>query len=186
MLFESLDKIRRNSIMSAILLISLGSIILICPEVYINLLINVFGYTLVVIGIVMILNFFSSNKSIIEYLKFVGALILGIIGICVLVFNDNIMNVLAWLFGFLLILDGARTLLHSFIYARRSERKGWWLLTILSICLMLAGILLFVNPWCDTPSKLMKATGGTILFSSLVSAIRLIWTWPIRNSKGGN
>ena len=68
MLFESLDKIRRNSIMSAILLISLGSIILICPEVYINLLINVFGYSLVVIGIVMVLNFFSSNKSIIEYL----------------------------------------------------------------------------------------------------------------------
>ena len=28
--------------------------------------------------------------------------------------------------------------------------------------------------------------GGTVLFSSFASAIRLIWTWPLRNSKGGN
>lgn len=186
MLFDSLDKIKRNSIMSAILLIALGSIILICPESYIGMLTLIFGYTLIIIAIVMFLNFFSSNKSIMEYLKFVGALVLGIIGISVLIFQNDIMRVLAWLFGFLLIADGARTLFHSFTYARRSERKGWWVLTILSILLMVAGIVLFVNPWWDTPEKLMKVIGGTVFFSSLVSAIRLIWTWPLRNSKGGN
>ena len=186
MLFESLDKIRRNSIMSAILLIALGSVILICPESYIDTLVHLFGYTLIVISIIMILNFFSSNKSLIEYLKFIGALVIGIVGICVLVFNNDILKVLAWLFGFLLILDGARTMLHSFIYARRSERKGWWILSILSTLLIVAGIVLFVNPWWDTPNKLMKVIGGTVLFSSLVSAIRLIWTWPLRSSKGGN
>ena len=186
MLFESLDKIRRNSIMSAILLIALGSVILICPESYIDLLTHVFGYALIVIAIVMILNFFSSNKSIMEYLKFIGALVLGLVGICVLVFNDDIMRVLADLFGFLLILDGARTLLHSFVYARRSERKGWWVLTILSLLLIVSGIILFNNPWCNTPAQLLKVIGGTVLFSSLVSAIRLVWTWPIRDTKGGN
>ena len=119
MLFESLDKIKRNSIMSAIILIALGFIIMVCPENYIGLLTLVFVYILVIIAIVMILNFFSSNKSIIEYLKFCGALIIGIIGFSVLVFSvlvfrDDIVSVLAWLFGLLLILDGVRTLFHSF------------------------------------------------------------------------
>ena len=186
MLFDSLDKIKRNSIMSAILLIALGAVILICPESHITLLALILGYILIVLAIVMILNFFSSNKSIMEYLKFTGALILGIVGICVLLFKDDILRVLAWLFGFLLILDGTRTLFHSFTYARRSERKGWWILTILSILLMIAGIALFANPWWNTPEKLTKVIGGTVLFSSFVSAIRLIWTWPLRNSKGGN
>ena len=186
MLFESLDKIKRNSIMSAILLTALGSVILICPEEYINSLILVFGYSLIVMGIVMILSFFSSNKSLMEYLKFVGALILGIIGICTLLYKNDIMKVLAWLFGFFLMLDGARTLFHSFIYARRSKRKGWWILAILSFLLIATGIVIFANPWWDTPNKLMKVIGGTILFSSLVSAVRLIWTWPLRNLKGGN
>ena len=186
MLFESLDKIKRNSIMSSILLVALGSIILLCPETYIGLLTLVFGYTMAVIAIIMILNFFSSKKSLMDYLKFIGALIIGIVGLAVLVYKDDIIRVLAGLFGFLLILDGIRTLIHSFIYARRSERKGWWVLTILSILLMLAGIVLFINPLGDTPGKLAKIIGGTVLFSSLVSAIRLIWTWPLRNSKGGN
>lgn len=186
MLFDSLGKIKRNSIMSSILLIALGFIILLCPESYIGSLALVFGYTLIVISIVMMLNFLSSKKSIMDYLKFAGSLVLCIIGIFVLVYMDNIVHVLACLFGFLLVLDGARTLFHSFTYARRSERKGWWILAILSIVLIIAGIVLFFNPWWNTPVKLMKVIGGTVMFSSLVSAIRLIWTWPLRDVKGGN
>ena len=186
MLFDSLDKLKRNAIMSAILLIALGAIILICPEAYIPSLMLLFGYVLVVVAIVMILNFFAGKKSLMEYLKFCGALILGIVGICVLAFRSDVLRVLGWLFGFLLILDGGRTLLHSFTYARRSRRNGWWILTILSLLLIAAGIILFANPWWDTPDMLMKVVGCTVLFSALVSCIRLIWTWPIKNAKGGS
>lgn len=184
MLFESLDKIRRNSIMSAILLIALGIIVLICPKEYVGFLILILGYILTIISIVMMLNFMSSSKSIMEYLKFTAAIVLGIVGLCVLIFRHDIMNALAWLFGFLLILDGARTLFHSFTYARRSQRQGWWILTILSSLLIIAGLALFINPWWDTPDKLQKVIGGTVLFSSLVSIIRLIWTWPLKRVKG--
>ena len=186
MLFESLDKLKRNSIMSAILLITLGVVMLLCPVRYVDSLTLVFGYTLVVIAIVMLLGFFTGNKSLMEYLKFSGALILGIVGISVLVFRDDIMRVLAWLFGFLLFLDGGRTMIHSFTYARRSKRKGWWVLTILSLLLMTAGVILFLNPWWNTEDTLMKVIGCAILFSSVVSAIRLFWTWPVRNEKGGS
>ena len=75
---------------------------------------------------------------------------------------------------------------HSFTYARRSQRKGWWVLTILSVLLMIAGVILFVNPWWNTTDSLMKVIGCTIFFSSIVSAIRLIWTWLLRKEKGGN
>ena len=75
---------------------------------------------LVILAIVMMLNFFSGKKSLMEYLKFSGALVLGVVGICVLVFRSDIMRVLAWLAGFMLIVDGGRTMIHSFTYARRS------------------------------------------------------------------
>lgn len=184
MLFESLDKLRRNSIMSAILLIALGAIVMICPTEYIGSLTLVFGYTLIIVAIVMMLNFFSGKKSLMEYLKFTGALILGIVGVCVLVFRSDIMRVLAWLFGFLLILDGGRTMIHSFTYSRRSKRKCWWILTILSLFLVVSGVVLFMNPWWETPTMLMKVIGCAIFFSAIVSAFRLIWTWPLRNQKG--
>lgn len=186
MLFDSLDKIKRNSIMSAILLVFLGAVIIMCPRAYVPSLTLIFGYTLIIICIVFALNFFSGTKSLMEYLKFFGALILGLVGLAVLVFRGDIMRVLAWLFGFLLVLDGARTMIHSFTYARRSRRKGWWVLTILSVVLIVTGVVLFLNPFWNTADMLMKAIGCAVFFSALVSGIRLIWTWPLRNSKGGN
>lgn len=186
MLFESLDKLKRSTLFSAILLIALGAIILICPEVYIPSLVLLFGYTLVITAIVIMLDFLSSKKSLMDYLKFSGALVLLIVGLCVLVFRGNTMRALAWLFGFLLVLDGGRTLFHSFTYARRSRRRGWWVLTILAVLLIVVGVLLFLNPFWDTPVKLMKVIGCAVLFSACINAIRLIWTWPIRNTKGGD
>ena len=186
MLFDSLDKIKRNSILSAILLTTLGAVILICPEGHIPLLTLALGYTLLVVALVMMLNFFSSKKSLMDYIKFTGSLAILIGGICVLVFRDDILRVLAWLFGLLLVLDGGRTLFHSFMYARRSKRRGWWILAILSVLLIAAGVILLVNPWWDTPSMLMKVIGCAVLFAAVVSSIRLYWTWPLRNAKGGD
>ena len=186
MLFDSLDKLKRNSIMSSILLVFLGAVIMLCPTDYIPWLTLLFGYTLIVIAIVLSLNFISSKKSLMEYIKFLGALVLGLVGVAVLVFKNDLMAVLAWLFGFLLVVDGARTMIHSFTYARRSKRQGWWVLTILSVLLIAAGVILFVNPFWNTPDMLMKVIGCTVFFSAIVSGIRLIWTWPVRNSKGGN
>ncbi len=186
MLFESLDKLKRNSIMSAILLTVLGIIVMICPRDRIPMLTLVFGYTLIIIAIVMMLNFFASKKSLMDYIKFVGALALLIVGACVLIFRDDLLRVLAWLFGVLLILDGARTMFHAFTYARRSQRKGWWVLAVLSLLLIVAGIIVFLNPWWDTPNMLMKVIGCAVLFSAVVSGFRLLWTWPLRNAKGGN
>jgi uncharacterized membrane protein HdeD (DUF308 family) len=93
------------------------------------------------------------------------------------------MSVLAWLFGILLVLDGVRTLIHSFTFAKRSRRKAWWVLTILSIAMMVAGVMLFLNPWFRDQDSLLKVIGGCIFFAALVSGLRLIWTWPVRKDK---
>ena len=138
------------------------------------------------IAIVLTLKFLSGNKSLMEYLKFTGALILGIVGIAALMYRSDMMRVLAWLFGFLLVVDGGRTLFHSLTYARRSQRKGWWVLTILSVLLIITGILIFVNPFWNSADMLMKIIGCAVFFSAIVSGIRLIWTWPVRNAKEDN
>ena len=185
MLFESLDKLKRNAIFSAILLAALGAVILICPETHIPTLTLVFGYVLVIVALVLMLDFFASKKSLMDYIKFTGALVLAIVGLCVLVFRDDITRVLAWLFGLLLILDGGRTMIHSFTFSRRSQRKSWWILTVLSVLLMLAGVILLANPGWNTPARLMKVIGCAVLFAAVVSGVRLFWTWPLKNAKEG-
>ena len=185
MIFEALDKIKRNAIFSAILLVALGVLILICPRTYSQTLLLGFGYTLTVLAVVMVLLFLTSKKSLMDYVKFVGAVALGIGGICILVFREeHTLRVLAFSFGMLLILDGLRTLIHSFTFARRSGRKGWWVLTILSALLIGLGIMLFSAPMYANEDTLLTMVGLTLLFAAIVSGVRLIWTWPVKkNSK---
>ena len=183
MLFETLDKIRRGTLLSAILLIALGLVILICPAPYIGFLILAFGYGLIVVCIVMLLEFFTSKNALVEYMNLIVALALGIVGLCVLLFRDDVMTTLAWLSAFLLLLHGLLTLKFSLTYARRSGKTSWPVFAILAIALVAIAVILFLNPWWDTPEMLAKVIGIAVFFSASVSVIRLIWAWPTNRAE---
>ena len=180
MLFEALDKLKRNAIFSTILLVSLGSIILICPEEYIPWLIVMIGYAMITFAIVQMLDFFTTKRALIHYIYFCGAMLVAIIGICVLINQENVVHVLSWLFGFLLVVDGGHSVFYAWFYTRNSQRKGWWILLILSLLLAACGVILFVNPWWTRPVSLMKVIGAMIQLSAAINALRLIWVWPLR------
>ncbi len=81
---------------------------------------------------------------------------------------------------------------YAFTFARRSDRKGWQLLVVLSLLLMLMGLFLFfgilfyANSITISTMFLMKILGIVMLFAAICSAIRLIWIWPVKNDDGGN
>lgn len=43
------------------------------------------------------------------------------------------------------------------------------------------GFIVLINPWWSEPTKLFDIIGGMLLFSSLVSIVRLILVWPIKS-----
>ena len=75
MLFQELSKIKRSSIMTSIILVAIGIVMIMCPAQYVDSLVSVLGYVMVVAAIVMMLNFISAKKSLINYIKLVGSLI---------------------------------------------------------------------------------------------------------------
>ena len=182
MLFQSLGKIKRTTIITAIILMALGVVMLLCPELYITSLITLFGYAMLIVSVVMILDFFSGNKALIHCILFTTALVLGIGGICVIVFRDDVLRVLGLLFGILLLIDGCHSLFYSYFYARRSGRAGWKLLVTLSVLSVIFGILLIFNPFWNTTDVLMKAIGFMVLYSGIVSGLRMIWIWPLKEN----
>ena len=182
MLFQSLDKLKRQSILAAILMMALGVVMLICPESYDTLVVTV-GYGMIIFALVEMLEFIVSKKALIHYIIFTGALFIAILGVFILIYNQDLLKALGWLFGFVLVQDSLFTLLNALLFARRSNRKGWWMLIIFAIVLMALGVLIFLNPWWDSPTLLMRIIGGALLFSAFVSTLRLIWVWPFKNGK---
>lgn len=183
MLFQELGKFKRSSIMTSIVLMALGIVMIICPEGYVSSLVSTLGYTMLIAATVQVLNFISGKKVLIQYIYFTLALVAGLLGAAVLVFDNDVVKVIGLSFGIGLILSGVVTLLHTLIYVRRSQRKSWWVLVVLDALTMLCGLTLLVNPWWKTPVALFDVIGLMLLFSSLVGIVRLIYIWPIKGER---
>ena len=181
MLFQELGKLKRSSIMNSIMMMAAGIIMIICPEPYISMVVSSLGYVMIIVAIVKALDFIVSKRVLMDFINFTIALVIGILGIAVLTFSDDVVRVLALIFGIYLIVTGVLGGISAFTYARRSERKGWQALVAMDGILTLCGLIVLFNPWWGSPAALLRVVGYMLLFSSIVGIIRLVYTWPIRS-----
>ena len=181
MLFQELGKMKRTWIMTSIIMIVIGIVMILCPVQYMGMLISALGYVLLTFATVMVLGFLSSKKVLVNYITLTGGLFVGLLGLFVLVKRGDILPMLCLMFGLFLVVNGLNDLFNAFMYARRAGRAAWWVLALLSVITVLLGLILLVNPWWNSPGVLKMVIGGMMLFSSMVSIIRVIWTWPFRN-----
>ena len=179
MLFQELGKLKRSSIMNSIVLAAIGIVMILCPGPYTDALVSILGYSMVIFAVVRVLEFISGKRVLISYISLTLSLILALLGIAVLVF-DNMVLVIGIVFGLWLVGDGAISCVNAWMFARRAQRKNWWVLIILSALMILFGLILLVNPWWNEPTALFDVIGGMLLFSSAVSIVRLIYLWPIK------
>ena len=183
MLFEELSKIKRSSIMTSIILAAVGIVMILCPPLYVDSLVAVLGYGMVIGAGVMMLNYITAKKSLINCIKFACALVMLLLGIAVLVF-ENIVLLIGVVFGLVLVADGLISIVNTWMYARRAKLRGWWLLILLSLLLIAGGLVILINPWWNETMKLFDAIGIMLLFSALVGIVRLIIIWPIKDEEG--
>jgi uncharacterized membrane protein HdeD (DUF308 family) len=181
MLFQELGKMKRSWIMTSIMAMAIGIIMIICPERYVGLLISALGYALLVLATVMGMDFLASKKVLANYISLTGALIVAILGFFVLVHRKDVLNLLGLLFGLLLVIEGIMDMFNTFLHTRRSGKKGWGIMMVLSALLILFGLIILTNPWWTDPRSLMEAIGGMMLFSAVVSIVRVVWSWPFKN-----
>lgn len=166
--------------MTSVVLIAIGIIMLIWPASGVDTLIAILGYVILIIAAVTILDFLGSNKGLMDYVSLAVGLVFLIAGVAVLVFYNDMLTVISLVFGIILILGGAGSILNTVIFVRRSGHKGWVILLILSILLVLAGVMVLVNPWWATTAELMRIIGWAMLFSAVVSIVQVILIWPFR------
>ena len=180
MLFNTLDKLKRTMVMMIIFLLFAGLTMFVVPVSYVPMLGKTLGFALLVLSILKIMDFISSKKGLAHYISLTLGLLAGLIGILLFAIDGLFLAVLNWLVGTLPILLGFVGLYNALFFARRSGRKGWWVLIILNCLLLAFGTVLFVNPWSEDPRAVLMVIGGTLFYSALVYLISLFWIWPFR------
>lgn len=63
MLFEALDKLKQQTIISSIVMMMLGLLMLIIPTEYDYTLVNVLGYVIIILGAVMVWDFLGGGGA---------------------------------------------------------------------------------------------------------------------------
>lgn len=180
MLFNTLNKLKRTMVMMIIFLLFAGLTMFVVPVSYIPGLGKILGFFFLILAILKILDFIGSNKSMISYFGLALGFLAGFFGILLFAIDGLFLALLNWLTGTLPILLGFMGLYHALTYARRSGRKGWWLLIILNCLLLVFGTILFVNPWADDPRAVLQVIGGTLFYSGVVYMISFFWIWPFQ------
>ena len=181
MLFQELGKLKRSMIMTSVIMMAAGILMIICPERYGRMLVAAAGYGLLILASVMGFEFLSSKRVLINYVYLTAALLIGVVGAAVLFYRSDVLRVLGLLFGIFLVLEGLNELFNTWKYARRAKRSGWWILILLSLFLIAAGVVILANPWWHTPGMLMKVIGAMLLVSSAVGIVHVIMIWPFKN-----
>jgi len=182
MLFQELGKLKRSSIMTSILLAGVGILMILCPQQYVGSLVATLGYGMLIFAAVMALDFISGKKTLMSYVFLTGAVVLALVGVAIVAFEADTVRVVALIFGVVLVAGGIVGIVNAWMYVRRSGRSSWWVLVVLNALLVLCGLIVLVNPWWNRPTMLFDVIGGMLLFSSIVSIVRLIYTWPIREA----
>lgn len=184
MLFEGLDRLKRNALLSAIILMIAGHMLLAMPSeilVYFN---ELAGFGLLVYAVLSIFNFLSSKKALIHYIYLTIGLLGGMLGFFFLIFDNLMVNIMIWMVCVFPVISGIYGIYHAFMFARRSGRKGWWILVILSAALIVFGGFVFYNPWVTSTEGTMRIIGATMMYTSILSCLSFIWLWPIKKASG--
>ena len=182
MLFQELGKMKRTWIMSSIVLMVVGIAMLICPDRYMGLMVAALGYVLLVLATVFVLDFLASKKALINYVFVTIGLFVGLLGLFVEMRRSDVLPMLSLIFGLALLIEGLYELFNAFVYARRAGRTAWGVLALLSVLTVLFGVILLINPWWRTPAVLKAVIGVMMMFSSVVTIIRTVLTWPIKTA----
>ncbi len=182
MLFRELDKLKRGAVMASIILMFIGSALLILPESYMPFLWDALGFAFLVVFMLAVMHFIGSRRALIHYIMLALGLLSGLMGMMIFMFDNVLTRLLYVLMGAVPILGGVYGMFHAFVFARRSGRKGWQTLAVLAALAILFGVLTFVNPWTNRPDKQTHLIGAALMYTALISALSLIWLWPVRRS----
>ena len=179
MFSRELDKLKRSVITTSIALMFTGILLILIPPQYIPVLNIAAGFGLLVVSVVTIFIFLGSTKSLLRFFQLFIGLSAGMVGISLWIFGDMFIKLLILVIGGFPIISGIPTIFHAFSYTRRSGRKGWWILVLSPVILMiLAGFLLF-NPWLKSDHAIMHTAGAMLISCSIINGLRLIALRPM-------
>ena len=158
-----LKELKKYSIITIIVTAVLGVLLISKPDQMIAYTSLIIGVAVILSGVVALINYVVKKDSKLPLVMGIIAVISGVIICCA---YRQIVSVMIFFMGIILLVGGILDLVNSIDVAKRHYRS-WIFTVILSIASIVLGILSIVNPF-DTQSKIVQLIGGGFLIFAVL------------------
>lgn len=161
--------IKKYSIIIFFISALLGVLLIMYPDYMLAYSALFVGISFILCGLFGIISYIIKKDSMF-------ALILGIIsaisGVIICLAYKQIMTVMVFLLGIILLVGGVTDLVTS-AYVAISRRRSWILTVLLSVASIALGVMAISNPF-DTQNKLIQVIGAGLIVFAIVDLISYI------------
>lgn len=166
-IFSDLKKKIYFSFIPAILLIILGIVLLINPDNFIPVAINVFGYVAIFLGILNLVFYFKLPKENKIYSKNLSTSILLIVfGIVAFIESDILKEIITLLIGGYIVYRNSKRFELAFSL---EKNKLFYLTVVLAVINLVIGFLIIINPFNNLSINLYL--GWMVIVSEIILSL---------------
>jgi uncharacterized membrane protein HdeD (DUF308 family) len=170
---REVKEFRKSYILVSALYVVLGAVLLIWPDISVQMICYVLGFAMIVIGITYgIIYFTKDNLSGVLQMDLVIGIVSAAFGIFILLNQSFLQSVLPFAMGIILLL-GAVVKLQNSINMKRLRFRHWYFVLIFALVLAALGVGLLINPF-DSEHWMVIYIGISLILDGLVNLISMI------------
>lgn len=167
---ELFNKFKWSFVISAIVSMVFGIALIIFPGQISSAICYVFGGLLVLLGIVLVVKFFTLRSvSSLFSVTLVAGIILAALGAFLIFYKDVAISAIPFIFGIFIGLDAIVSFQRSIILAR-SKFSKWWVTMLLAVLSLILGVVLVFNPF-SAAIVMIRFMGVALVFNGIMDLI---------------
>lgn len=175
---ELIKKAKSAYVVMSVVMLVLGLVLIIWPEISLSILCFTIGIVLAIFGVVKLISYFSKD---LYRLAFQFDLALGIFtlifGIILMIHPANILMLFPVIMGILILLDGVFKI-QTAMDARRFGMARWWVIMFLAVITAVFGLLLVIRPF-EGAVAVMILLGVTLMVDGIQNLCVVLYTVKI-------
>ena len=167
-----LKKLKTNVVISAALCILLGIVLVVWPDLSMQIVCTAIGAVLLIGGGVRLVAYFmAKDGSVYAQMNLIMGIVLAVVGVWILLQPDKVLAIIPIIVGIVIALHGVNNLQQAVSLCKEKYDK-WWVALILGILTVGFGVLLICKPFAALDTAVMMI--GVFLIYDGVSDIWIV------------
>lgn len=144
---ELLKRLKTNVIISSALCIVIGIVLVVWPDLTMEIACLAIGAVLLIAGIMRLIAYFTARDgSVYSQVNLIFGIVLIVVGALILWKWDKVLEIVPIIVGIVIVIHGISDLRQAYTLFKNKYDK-WWVALILGLLTVVFGVLLILNPF---------------------------------------